>query len=134
MTSHEPQASRPLALIADDHVDTRKMYALFLRAEGLAVEEACDGDEAFRQAAALRPDVIATDLYLPGATGPNMCQRLKTQDTTREIPVIVVTGWVLPGQVEEAMASGCVSVLLKPCLPTELLAEIRRVLALSETR
>jgi len=63
-----------------------------------------------------------------------MCQRLKTQDTTREIPVIVVTGWVLPGQVEEAMASGCVSVLLKPCLPTELLAEIRRVLALSETR
>ena len=68
MTSHEPQASRPLALIADVYADTREMYA-FLRAEGLSVEEARDGEEAFRRASDLHPDVIAVDLYLTSQPG-----------------------------------------------------------------
>jgi CheY-like chemotaxis protein len=76
----------------------------------------------------LRPDVITTDLTLLDCTGVSLCAQLKKDEITKDIPVIAVTGRAMPDEVAYALASGCVAVLVKPCLPAELLSEIKRVL------
>jgi CheY-like chemotaxis protein len=121
--------SRPLALIVDDHADMREMYALHLSAQGISVVEAHDGAHALEKAQVFLPDVITIDLGLRDLSGATVCRRLKDHEATKGIPVIAVTGRAMPKDILSAFASGCVSVLIKPCLPETLLSEIRRVLA-----
>lgn len=128
-----PATASPLALIVDDHADTREMYALYLVSEGFQVVEADDCEQALGKAMTFLPDVIATDLRLTDGSGMQLCRRLKEQDGTKAIPIIAVTGLAMPGDVQSALASGCVSVLVKPCLPDTLLREIKRVLDLPHT-
>jgi CheY-like chemotaxis protein len=129
MVSLEPSGvRRPLALIVDQDADTREMYALHLSAQGILVVEAPDGVQAVAHARSLRPDVITTDLTLLDCTGVSLCAQLKKDEITKDIPVIAVTGRAMPDEAAYALASGCVAVLVKPCLPAELLSEIKRVL------
>jgi CheY-like chemotaxis protein len=121
---------RVTALVVDDDRDTREMYTLFLLAEGVNTVDAEDGLHGLAKATSIIPDVITTDLRLPKMDGVNLVRSLKGQARTRQIPVIAVTG-ATPGEVEAARNAGCVSVLLKPCLPETLLTEIKRVLALA---
>ena len=126
---HPSGTQRPLALIVDQDDDTREMYALYLSAQGILVVEAHDGAEAVAQAQGLRPDIITTDLALRDC-GSGLCAQLKEHDTTKNIPVIAVTGRAMPTEIANALAAGCMAVLVKPCLPDELLSEIKRVLCL----
>lgn len=122
---------RPLALIIDNDPDTREMYAIHLEQSGLGVVEASDAAHALAMAHTFQPDVITTDLGLRDVGGGTiLCERLQKFDDTKHIPVIAVTGSAMPYQVTEALAAGCCSVLLKPCLPDTLLSEIKRVLSL----
>lgn len=123
---------RPLALIVDADEDTRTMYALRLEADGMVVVEAPNGQQALATATRLLPDIITTDLRMMNGDGMSLCRDLKTHGQTKGIPVIVVTGDTRPTQRQEALELGCVAVLPKPCLPDDLLAEIRRVLQLSD--
>lgn len=125
--------ARLLALVVDDDADTREMYAFYLNSEGIEVVAAGDYEDAFGKATTLRPDIIATDLGLTNAKGVELCQRLTEHHVTKTIPIIAVTGRGMPREVLSAFASGCVSVLVKPCLPEDLLSEIRRVLDVSRT-
>jgi len=119
---------RVTALIVDDHRDTRKLYTDYLSKKGVDTVEAEDGMRGLAKAHSMVPDVIATDIRLPFMTGVELCHSLKQQDTTRDIPIIAVTGCASYGEIDAALSAGCVSVLLKPCLPEELFAEIQRVL------
>jgi two-component system, cell cycle response regulator DivK len=67
---------------------------------------------------------------MPGRDILDMCFRLKRQDSTRHIPIVGVTESGTIREIDQALRAGCVSVLVKPCLPNLLLDEIRRVLAL----
>jgi CheY-like chemotaxis protein len=131
MISLQPSGvRRPLALIVDDHADTRDGYALYLLAQGILVVEAQDGAEAVAHAKNLQPDIIATDLTLRDCSGAGLCAQLKKDDITKDIPVIAVTGPAMSAEIASALASGCVAVLVKPCPPDALLSEIKRVLRL----
>lgn len=118
----------PLILIVDDFEDNREMYTQFLRFNGYRVAEAVDGRDALAKAGALHPDLIVMDLSLPGVDGWEATRRLKADPTTRDIPVIALTGHALAGHAEGAMAAGCDAFVTKPCIPVDLEAEIRRVL------
>jgi CheY-like chemotaxis protein len=118
----------PRVLIVDDIEDNRRIYAMFLEFSGFVVTSAANGHEALARARALRPDVIVMDLALPGLDGWETTRRLRRDRRTRDIPVIALTGHVLPGAEEEARAAGCDHFLTKPCLPEVLAAEIRRAL------
>jgi len=120
------------ALIVDDDRDARELYTYYLAAEGLNTVEAEDGMHGLAKATSFVPDVITTDLRLPRMDGVQLCRSLKQQERTRDIPVIAVTRSVTAGEIAAAKQAGCISVLLKPCLPETLLDEIRRVLALVE--
>ncbi len=118
----------PLILLVDDFQDNREMYAMYLQYTGFRVAEAANGYEALEQATSLMPDLVVMDLSLPGLDGWEATRRLKNSDKTRRIPVIALTSHALEGFSEGAKAAGCDAFVTKPCLPEELVAEIRRML------
>ncbi len=121
-------AEAPLILLVDDFQDNREMYALYLTYTGFRVAEARDGREALEQAFALQPDLVVMDLSLPELDGWEATRRLKSDERTRHIPVIALTSHALEGFSEGARAAGCDAFITKPCLPEQLLQEIRALL------
>lgn len=118
----------PLILVVDDYQDAREMYAEYLQFSGFRVAEAKNGNEAVEQAFALKPDLILMDLSLPGIDGWEATRRLKADDATRHIPIVALTGHALAGASEGARRAGCDSFVTKPCLPDDLVVEVRRML------
>jgi two-component system, cell cycle response regulator DivK len=118
----------PLVLVVDDYQDAREMYAEYLSFSGFRVAEASNGLEAVEKALQLRPDVILMDLSLPGMDGWAATRRLKTDVRTRAIPVVALTGHALAGASDGAKQAGCDAFVTKPCLPDELVVEVRRIL------
>ena len=118
----------PLILVVDDYQDAREMYAEYLQFSGFRVAEAKNGNEAVEQAMALKPSLILMDLSLPGMDGWEATRRLKADETTRHIPIVALTGHALAGASEGAKKAGCDSFVTKPCLPDDLVVEVRRML------
>jgi two-component system, cell cycle response regulator DivK len=118
----------PLILVVDDYQDAREMYAEYLQFSGFRVAEAKNGNEAVEQAFALKPDLILMDLSLPGMDGWEATRRLKADETTRRIPIVALTGHALAGASEGARKAGCDSFVTKPCLPDDLVVEVKRML------
>jgi len=113
-----------LVLLVDDHQDTREMYAYALLAAGYQVVEATDGVDAIVTASGNLPDVVITDMRMPGPiTAADLCRHFRPQG----VHVIVVTG-VAPGQEHEAVqAAGCALIAAKPFPPDVLCAEVSRI-------
>ncbi|HVZ20465.1 MAG TPA: response regulator [Vicinamibacterales bacterium] len=118
----------PLILVVDDYQDAREMYAEYLQFSGFRVAEARNGNEAVAQAMALKPDLILMDLSLPGMDGWEATRLLKADETTRHIPIVALTGHALAGASEGARRAGCDAFVTKPCLPDDLVVEVRRML------
>ncbi|HUE89058.1 MAG TPA: response regulator [Vicinamibacterales bacterium] len=116
-------------LLVDDYPDALDIWGLYLRAQGYAVETAADGLSAVEQAHRWRPDIIVLDLELPGITGFEAAVRLRQSARTRRIPLIAATGYSQVKQLERARESGFDSIVVKPCEPAALVAEIERLLA-----
>ena len=123
----------PLILVVDDYEDAREMYAEYLRFCGFRVAEARNGNEALEQAFSLMPDLILMDLSLPGMDGWEATRQLKADPRTARIPVVALTGHALAGASEGAKRAGCDSFVTKPCLPDDLVVEVRRMLGLPQT-
>jgi CheY-like chemotaxis protein len=124
MTDH----NAPLILVVDDYQDAREMYAEYLHFSGFRVAEARNGNEALQQAFDLKPDLILMDLSLPGMDGWEATRRLKADASTTHIPIVALTGHALAGASEGARRAGCDSFVTKPCLPDDLVVEVRRML------
>ncbi len=95
-----------------------------LEIAGYTTYGASDGFEAWEKAKALRPNVIVTDIGLPKMDGIELCARLRGDEATSGIPIIALTGFAQATVAERARALGIVKVLVKPCSPELLLAEI----------
>jgi CheY-like chemotaxis protein len=117
-----------LILVVDDYQDAREMYAEYLQYSGFRVAEARNGNEAVAQARSLKPDLILMDLSLPGMDGWEATRVLKADEETRHIPIVALTGHALAGASEGARKAGCDSFVTKPCLPDDLVVEVRRML------
>jgi len=126
-----PDTAQPLVLVVDDFQDNREMYAEYLAYCGFRVIEAKNGKEAIEQAFAQSPNVIIMDLSLPVMDGWEATRRLKADGRTRSIPVIALTGHALSGHSKGALDAGCDAFVAKPCLPDQLVLEIKRMLGTS---
>ena len=120
--------SRPLVLVVDDHDDTRELYVQSLEALGFDAISAADSEQAYRRAWDFHPDVVVTDLTLRGGDGWQLLHDLKREARTREIPVVLLTGYPESSLRERAEHEGCAGFFVKPCLPQELATELRHVL------
>jgi two-component system, cell cycle response regulator DivK len=125
---HASEARKALVLVVDDFADNREMYSEYLSFSGYDVIEAKNGMEAIAAAQDKLPDIIVMDLSLPVMDGWEATRRLKADERTRQIPVVALTGHALAGHSRIAREAGCDSFLAKPCLPDQLVAEIRRML------
>ena len=132
------EVDRPVAatriLLVDDYPDALEIWGLYLRAMGYDVVEADDGLKAVAQAHRHHPDIIVLDLELPGITGFEAAIRLRNSAETRHIPLIAATGYSQATQLDQARASGFDAIVVKPCEPALLVAEIERLLQLSRAR
>jgi CheY-like chemotaxis protein len=115
-------------LLVDDYPDAREMYSEYLKFSGFQVLEAGNGKEALQRALDDKPDIILMDLSLPVMDGWEATRRLKADHRTADIPVVALTGHALAGISDGAREAGCDAFVTKPCLPEDLVKEIRRVL------
>ena len=109
----------PRVVLVEDHPDTRQMYAQFLSTQ-FEIAEAPDAERALKIIEGRPPQLVITDLSLPGMNGFEMIERLKGDPKTRHIPVICLSGFGGHAHEERARELGCELVLQKPCLPDEL--------------
>ena len=116
--------NKPHILIVDDFEDSREMYGYLLTEEGFRVDSAADGQQGLDKAVQLRPDLIIMDLSLPDIDGWEVIRRLKEGGETMHIPVVLLTAYDLPPTPPD----GCDGVLIKPCRPDRMIAEIERLL------
>jgi DNA-binding response OmpR family regulator len=95
--------SKRKILIVDDEEDLLEMLAMRLEASGqFEVSRAHDGEEAFRRAGQLRPDVVLLDNVMPGLTGWEVCRKLREDEAFRDTAIVMMTAGT--PQVSERMA------------------------------
>lgn len=118
---------RVIVLAEDDRV-ARAGYVEFLTSKGYEVVEVTTGLELLDSVRERLPDAVLTDIALPGMDGFEVAAALKADPQTRHIPVIGMTGHWSAEVGERGSASGLAALLMKPCLPDHLAAELERVL------
>jgi two-component system, cell cycle response regulator DivK len=119
----------PLVLIVEDDLSTRVMYKDYLSSCGFRIADAHNGHQALAKAQELRPNVVLTDLAVPGMDGFEFCRALQQSDVTRTIPVLAVTGHSeYLEQPDRFRETGILHVLTKPCPPDVIETELRRLL------
>ncbi len=116
-------------LIVDDYADALDIWAIYLTAAGYRVSTAIDGASAIAKAHQVLPDLIVLDLELPGISGFEAARALRGDPETADIPLIAATGYSHLRQLDLAREVGFDSVVVKPCDPDMLLAEIERLTA-----
>jgi twitching motility two-component system response regulator PilH len=104
-------------LIVDDVADTREMYAAYFKHVGAGVLKAQDGAAALDLTREHRPDVVLLDLTMPHMSGKDVLVALRADPSTRDIPVVILTGHAMPGTQAEVNKAGADLFLTKPCLP-----------------
>lgn len=144
MPSDEPEAEnmtsadafpKPVrVLIAEDHTATRDNLALLLHRHGWEVIVTSDGNAAYQILSSSEgPTIALLDWMLPGATGLDICRRLRQECSDRFIYFIVVTARDSMEDLNQAFAAGADDFIRKPCDATELMARLRagqRIVAL----
>jgi CheY-like chemotaxis protein len=119
----------PSVLIVEDDRDGRLMLVEWLQHAGFRVAQAHNGLQALERAVELTPDVVVTDLNIPGIDGFELTRRLKQDPRTRDVPVLAVTGYAaFAADPDRAHRAGCDAVLEKPYSAADLETAIRRIL------
>ncbi|MHC1700099.1 MAG: response regulator [Humidesulfovibrio sp.] len=116
-------------LVVEDNLETRELLAYNLKNAGYAVRLAGDGLKALELATRARPDLVLLDVMLPGGMdGLEICRRLKQDERTRGVPVIMLTA--LGDEVDRivGLELGAEDYVPKPFSPRELLLRIKAVL------
>ena len=115
-------------LIVDDTADVRDLYAEYFTASGCRVATAVDGAAGVAAARLHRPDVIVMDLSMPRGDGITAIKNLKSDAGTRNVPVILLTGYPYRAIEQGVLEAGADVFLTKPCLPEDLEAHVQHLL------
>jgi DNA-binding response OmpR family regulator len=115
-------------LVVEDLKDQAELWSDVCAEAGLNAMTAATGVQGYRRALDSQPVIILLDLMLPDIDGWEVCRRLKTDDRTKHIPIVILTARDEPQGPRRATKAGCAAYLKKPCPPTELVAVIKRVL------
>jgi CheY-like chemotaxis protein len=121
--------AQPLVLVVEDYEDTQELYRELLSQAGFRVAGANSGEEAIDKALELCPDAILMDLSLPGIDGWEATRRIRQDPRLQKTAIVALTGHTLSRFSDSAREAGCDAFLVKPCQPTTLLDELRRLIA-----
>ncbi len=117
-------------LVADDLVPIRQMVRITLSTQGWTILEARNGAEALDLAQKEKPDLILLDVDMgPGPNGFEVCKKIKGDEATKDIPVVMLTAHESESDRAIGFAAGATQYLTKPFGPLELIDTIRGILA-----
>ncbi|MGB7950497.1 MAG: response regulator [Candidatus Binatia bacterium] len=129
---HDMQNTAKKILIVDDDNAGRESLGVSIKGFGYEVLEAATGTEAVDTASTLRPDLIMMALRLPGMGGDEATKRLKSNLSTRNIPVVIntpwTTAWNVADRVDRALIAGAEEILYRPFNATMLRQVLRTYL------
>ena len=115
-------------LAVDDEEDILELLRFNLTKEGFAVLCAASGEEGLKTAHSQRPDLILLDLMLPGMDGLEVAKRLKKEEATKDIPIIMVTAKGEEADIVTGLEVGAEDYITKPFSRKVLIARVRAVL------
>ena len=131
MVTVPSERDSPLILLVDDHDDGREMYALYLSLRGFRVMTAASGADAIGAVQAEVPALIVMDIGMEGMSGTETLHYLRNHHLCDGVPVIALSGYATDDGRDRALADGFTALILKPCLPDQLVAFIRSTLSAS---
>ena len=117
-----------IVLVVDDDAEIREALYAALRFEGYKVHTAMNGMEAIDTARVLKPDLILMDLRMPKMDGFEAIKVIRSEDDTKEIPIIAISAWASAKHKERALAAGANEHFTKPVDLNRLLTTIGRYL------
>ena len=120
--------SRERILVVDDEEDLLELVNYNLSREGFRVECVATGEAALEAARKNLPDLIVLDLLLPSVDGLEICRRLKADEKTRHIPIIMLTAKSAESDMVSGLELGADDYMTKPFSPRVLLARIKAIL------
>jgi CheY-like chemotaxis protein len=116
-------------LVAEDERDIRDLIAFTLRFAGHDVVTAADGAEALEMAPKEMPDLILMDVRMPRMTGYEACEKMKLNESIRDIPVVFLSAKGQDSEIQTGLSVGAAEYLLKPFAPDELTQRVKAILA-----
>ena len=114
-------------LLADDSVTAQNMGRKILADAGYEVITVNNGSAALKKIGEARPDLIVLDVYMPGYSGLEVCQRLKEMGDTSRIPILLTVGKLEPFKPEEAKRVRADAFIVKPFEASELLTALSKL-------
>lgn len=122
---------RPILLI-EDNEQNRYLLTFLLQQNGYQVVSAADGLRGIEAARACMPSLILLDIQLPTMDGYAVAQALRRIESLRDVPIVAVTSYAMPGDREKAAQAGCTGYIEKPINPDTFVAEMERALSRPE--
>ncbi|MFC1784808.1 PP2C family protein-serine/threonine phosphatase [Candidatus Neomarinimicrobiota bacterium] len=119
-------------LAVDDKLENLKILIAYLENSGFEIMVAQGGEEAFQHIERVIPDMILLDILMPGIDGFEVCSRLKTNDVTKDIPVIFMTALTDTADKVKGFELGAVDYLTKPLQHEEVLARVNAHMTIRE--
>jgi PAS domain S-box-containing protein len=126
--------NKGMILIVDDDPDTRSLFRGFLKNQNIDIVEAENGQEGVEMARLYQMDLILMDLRMPVMNGFEAIKIIKSEDATKNIPIVIVTASVMKDSETNILSSGCDGYLKKPVRKKELITEIMRFISYSSTQ
>ena len=126
--NQENQQKQLKVLVVDDEDNIIELIRLGLRYEGFQVEVASDGEQGIALAQRIDPDLVILDVMMPGIDGLEVCRRLRSNPTTRNVPVLMLTAKDEVGDRILGLQTGADDYLTKPFDFYELLERIKAIL------
>lgn len=120
--------AKPKILVVDDEPDVVEMIVLALTGEGFEVVQAYDGLSALDMVESEQPDLVLLDIMMPMMSGYQVCEQLKANPLTKDIPIVCLTSASAPDVHAKSIQLGAVGLMEKPFLPSELADQVRRFL------
>ena len=114
-------------LVVEDEAGIREMLRFVLETAGFECLESTDIQEAYWQISDQPPDIVLLDWMLPGGSGIELLQRIRKDEATRALPVIMLTAKTHEDNIIQGLDSGAHDYITKPFSPKELVARIRSV-------
>jgi DNA-binding response OmpR family regulator len=123
-----PPRDATLVLVAEDDANALSGYLEFLSTAGFVAVGRSNGNDALALAVETVPDIIVTDIAMPGMDGFKLAEALRAHRPTCLVPVVGMTAHWNAEMQKEALKAGINAMIAKPCMPAHLLAEVERVL------
>jgi DNA-binding response OmpR family regulator len=128
MSEVASEREQPVVLAADDDPDILELVAFRLERSGYTVLQASDGEEALRLALERAPDLAVLDVMMPGLDGYELTRRLRAEEATSRMPIILLTARVQDADVQQGFDAGADDYIRKPFSPQELRSRVQAIL------